>query len=143
MSKELKALMKKNKELILYVVVGGLTTLVSMASYYGLVLTVLDPRDPIKLQAANVISWLCAVTFAYVANRRLVFESKSEKVAGEALRFFGARLFTLGVDMLFMGIWVGLLELNDKWGKLVVQLVVLILNYVFSKCFVFVKEKNR
>ena len=50
-------LYRKYKEIINYLIVGGCTTLVSLGTYYGLVLTVLDPKDPVKLQAANILSW--------------------------------------------------------------------------------------
>lgn len=135
-------MLRKYKEVILYVIVGGLTTLVSLGCYYALVLTLLDPLNAYELQAANVISWICAVTFAYVANRSFVFESRNPKILAEAGRFFGARLLTLGADMLFMGLWVSVFSLSDKWGKLIAQMVVMILNYIFSKCFVFINREK-
>ena len=73
----IKELYLKYKEIINYLIVGVLTTVVSLTVYYGLVLTVLNPKNPIQLQAANIASWICAVAFAYWANRKFVFESKS------------------------------------------------------------------
>ena len=58
----MKELYNKYKEIINYVIVGGLTTVVSLAVYYALVLTVLNPDNPVQLQIANVISWIAAVT---------------------------------------------------------------------------------
>ena len=69
-------LYKKHKEIINYLIVGGLTTVVSMAVFYGSTLTFLDGNDAIELQIANVISWISAVVFSYFANRIFVFESK-------------------------------------------------------------------
>ena len=74
-----KTLYQKYKELINYLIVGGLTTVVSLGVYYGCVLTFLNPEVPVQLQAANVLSWIAAVTFAYFTNRKYVFESKNEK----------------------------------------------------------------
>ena len=70
----------KNKygEIISYLIVGVLSTVVSMSVYYGLVLTILDPNDAIMLQVANVISWVVSVTFAYFTNRKFVFKSKEK-----------------------------------------------------------------
>ena len=61
---------KKYKEIINYLVVGGLTTVVSLGTYYICVLTVLDPQKGWQMQTANVISWIAAVTFAFFANRK-------------------------------------------------------------------------
>lgn len=71
-------LYKKYKEIINYLIVGGLTTIVSLGVYYICVFTILNPNVPFELKDANVISWIVAVTFAYFTNRRFVFESKSK-----------------------------------------------------------------
>ena len=76
----LKKLKSNYGEIISYLIVGVLTTVVSRGVYYGLVLTVLDPNDAILLQAANVISWVAAVTFAYFTNRKFVFKSKEKNM---------------------------------------------------------------
>ena len=76
MNNQLKTLYFKYKEIINYLIVGGLTTVVSLVTYYLCVLTFLDPGHPVQLQIANVISWIFAVTFAYFTNRKYVFESK-------------------------------------------------------------------
>ena len=65
----MRELYQKYKEIIRYLIVGVLTTVVSLASYYLCVYTILDPDSPLQLQAANVISWIAAVTFAYFTNR--------------------------------------------------------------------------
>ncbi len=124
-------------EIIRYLIVGGLTTVVSLTVYYGCVLTVLDPDDPVQLQAANLISWIVAVTFAYVMNRIFVFRSSSENVFSEARAFYMARVGTLLMDMAIMFLGVTVLGFSDKIMKLVVQVVVTVANYVFSKLFVF------
>lgn len=132
---------KKNKEVINYIMVGILTTLVSLAVYYALVLTILNPEDALLLQVANVISWIASVTFAYFANRKFVFESKNEHIVLEAMKFYLSRLGTLLLDMAIMYIGVSLLFYNDKFVKIIVQIIVIIVNYIFSKLFVFQKPQ--
>lgn len=132
---------KKNKEVINYIMVGILTTLVSLAVYYALVLTILNPEDALLLQVANVISWIASVTFAYFANRKFVFESKNEHIVLEAMKFYLSRLGTLLLDMTIMYIGVSLLFYNDKFVRIVVQIIVIIVNYIFSKLFVFQKPQ--
>ncbi len=131
---------QKYKELINYVIVGGLTTFVSLAVYYGSVLTFLNPESAVQLQAANVLSWIAAVTFAYFTNRKFVFQSENKNMLREAAAFYGSRITTLLLDMACMFIMVTVLEINDKIAKLAVQVIVMVLNYVLSKLFVFRKR---
>lgn len=133
-------LYKKYEEIINYLIVGGLTTVVSLGSYYLCIYTFLDPDVWYQLQAANIISWICAVTFAYFANRIFVFKSKNQKNFKEAISFYGSRVATLLMDMGIMFVFVTLLHLNDKIMKLVVQVVVTVANYILSKLFVFKKK---
>ncbi len=133
-------LYKKYEEIINYLIVGGLTTVVSLGSYYLCILTFLNPDIWYQLQAANIISWICAVTFAYFTNRIFVFKSKNKNKLKEAVSFYSSRVATLLMDMGIMFIFVTLLHLNDKIIKLVVQVVVTIANYIFSKLFVFKKK---
>ena len=97
---------KKYKEIINYLVVGVLTTIVSLVVYYGCVMTFLDPSNAIQLQIANILSWILAVTFAYFSNRKFVFESKNPNMLKEAISFVNARIVTLLMDMLCMFILV-------------------------------------
>ena len=131
---------KKYKEIINYLIVGVLTTVVSLAVYYVCVITFLDPQNAIELQIANVISWIVAVTFAYITNRKFVFESKNPDMLKEASAFVGARIVTLLMDMFCMFIMVTCMGLSDKIAKLMVQVIVIVANYVFSKIFVFRKK---
>ena len=124
------------------VIFGVLTTVVSLATYYGLTLTILDPEKAVELQIANIISWIAAVTFAYFTNRKWVFENKEKANIKEASKFYLSRVSTLLIDMALMFIFVTKLGVNDKIMKLVVQVVVTILNYVFSKFIVFREKKN-
>lgn len=138
--KKILDLYKKYEEIVNYLIVGGLTTVVSLASYYICVLTILNPKDALELQIANIISWICAVTFAYVTNRKFVFKSKSKDIKREVISFTSARIVTLIMDMVIMWLMVTLMHFNDKIAKLVVQVVVTIGNYLLSKLFVFKKN---
>lgn len=135
-------LYKKNKEIINYLVVGVLTTVVSLGVYYSVVFTILDPNDAFQLQIANVLSWIVAVTFAYFMNRKYVFESTNTNLIKEAVKFYMSRVSTLVMDMAIMFIGVTVLSFDDKIVKIVVQVVVIVANYMFSKLFVFAKEKK-
>lgn len=135
-------LYKNNKEIINYLIIGVLTTIVSLVTYYLLTFSVLNPNNDIELQIANVISWIVSVAFAYVTNRKYVFESKSKDIKKELSKFVSSRITTLLIDMGLMFIFVSLLSFNDKIIKLIVQFVVIVLNYVFSKLFVFKKDNN-
>lgn len=140
---KIKVLFRKYREIISYLIVGGLTTLVSLGSYYGCVLTFLDPHSPVQLQLANVISWIAAVTFAYVTNRKFVFQSHNKAVVREAGKFFLSRVGTLLLDMAIMFLTVTVIGMNDKIAKLIVQVVVTIANYVVSKLVVFRHNRER
>ena len=140
MMKKCMELYKQYKEIINYLIVGVLTTVVSLGVYYACVLTFLDPENAIQLQVANIISWVAAVTFAYFTNRKFVFESQNPDMLKEASAFVGARVATLLMDMLCMFIMVTCMGWSDKIAKLVVQVIVTVANYVFSKIFVFRKK---
>ena len=130
---DVKKLVEKYKEIIRYLIVGGLTTVVSLGSYYILVITVLDPQSGLQLQIANLLSWVAAVTFAYVANRVFVFKSVRKDWLHEAIAFYSSRIATLLFDVVIMFVMVTLLKYNDKVVKLFVQVVVTIGNYILSK----------
>lgn len=136
-------LYRKNKEIINYLIVGVLTTVVSLAAYYACVLTFLDPGSAVQLQIANVLSWIAAVTFAYFTNRKYVFESENRQILKEAASFCASRLATLLLDMGFMFLLVTAGGINDKIAKLIVQVLVMISNYILSKFFVFKKEQRK
>lgn len=134
-------LYKKYKEIINYLIFGVLTTVVSLATYYICVFTFLNPENPVELQIANIISWIFAVLFAYVTNRKYVFESKEKNKVKEATKFVGSRVFTLILDMGVMWLGVTILGFSDKIMKMVSQVLIIIGNYIISKLFVFKKEQ--
>ncbi|MBQ4473916.1 MAG: GtrA family protein [Lachnospiraceae bacterium] len=129
-------------EVLLYLVFGVLTTLVDYVVFWlmGKVLG----ESMLMIQAANVIAWIAAVVFAFVTNKRWVFRSEERSfsgVAGEFFRFTGARLFSLLVSMGIIYVGVDLLKLSPMLSKIASSVVVVILNYIFSKWLVFRKKE--
>ena len=135
----MKKLLKKYRELIMYLIFGVLTTAVSLLIYYALVYTILNPNKAFELQIANIMSWFGAVCFAYITNRIFVFESKEKKKTKEATKFLISRITTLLMDMFIMFLFVSVFHLNDKVIKIISQIVVIVSNYLFSKLLVFKK----
>ncbi len=150
------------REIVTYIIFGVLTTAVNLVTFYitkqifisigwdGVFNAMLGSAGWEKALAllgsgtdyldATVIAWTVAVIFAFVTNKLIVFESKSWKpaVAGkEFVGFIGARLFSLLVELLCMFIMVTLLHWNEFVAKVIVQIIVVILNYVFSKLIIF------
>ena len=124
----IKELYLKYKEIINYLIFGVLTTVVSLATYYICVYTFLNPDNSLQLQVANIVSWIAGVTFAYITNRKFVFESEEQEKLKEAGKFVTSRIATLLTDMLIMFIGVTILKLNDKIIKLISQIIVIIAN---------------
>ena len=133
-----------NRETISYLVFGVLTTAVSIISYeiVKLMLTGGAEPSPVQMNIANVSSWILAVTFAYVTNKIFVFRSMSmsyKVLLKEISAFVGARLLSLGFEIVWMNITVSLLHFNDSICKIAAQFVIVVMNYIFSKLFIFKK----
>ena len=150
----IKEALKKYKEPILYVLFGGFTTVVNFVVFYLMNRVAGEEFYLVN----NVIAWLAAVIFAYITNKLWVFESKSlaaKTVFKELAEFFSARIFSLGVEE--GGLWLFVDQLGfdgfyfsvfgfEVTGKLIAKLVlaviVVILNYFFSKFIIFRKSKK-
>lgn len=137
----IRKLYKKYEELIWYLIVGGCTVVVSLASYYLL-------RNTFRMyyQTANILSWIFAVVFAYVTNKKFVFRSQYagvKKTLLEAGSFFSARLASLAAEVLSMYFFVRICGMDDRIVKLMNQVLVMILNYILSKFWVFHKKRNK
>ncbi|MBR3227236.1 MAG: GtrA family protein [Erysipelotrichaceae bacterium] len=133
----IKELFNKYKEVISYLFFGGCTFVVSIASFY-----VLNRVMLLNEHIANVISWILAVTFAYITNKIFVFNSKTRDFKGltkEIISFFSARLLTLGMEEIILFVGVNLMNVDTMLVKIVGQIVVIISNYFLSKLFIFKK----
>lgn len=125
-------LVRKYDEIIRYIIAGIITTIVSIASYNLL------RNINIDYKICTILSWILAVIFAYFINKLFVFKSQKNNIK-EFINFILARLLSLFIEFIFMMIMVDFININDRIAKLIVQFVVLVLNYVFSKFFVFKK----
>ena len=128
-------LYKKYKEIINYLIFGGLTTLISIFTY-----ALFAKVFHIDYLISNVLSWIIAVLFAYITNKIFVFESKSKKNIKEITSFFFFRVVSLIMEMVILYIFVDMLHIDDLVTKIIAQIIVIVSNYVFSKVFVFKKD---
>lgn len=124
------------KELISYLIFGVLTTVVNIVVYY-----VFNTWLQVNYLVSNAIAWIASVLFAYITNRKYVFDSKNTSMFNELVKFIGARLSTGIMDMILMWLLVDVLSMNSMVSKIVVNVLVIVLNYVLSKVFVFKKEE--
>lgn len=138
--KKIKECFNKYREPILYVVFGGLTTLVSFAAYWILV-----DGFHVHYMVSTVLSWIISVTFAYITNRRWVFQSRAHgfrAILTEMASFYACRLASGFLEMGLMFVGVDLLRINDKVVKLIANVIVVITNYILSKLIVFRKKRD-
>ena len=132
---------REHREGMRYLVFGVLTTLLNL-----LIFTICCRIIKIQVVISNIISWIIAVLFAYVTNKLYVFDSKviqKKELAREIISFFNARIVTLVIETVFLWATVIKLGLNEIIMKIIVNIIVIVLNFVFSKIFIFKEEKNR
>lgn len=134
----MQELIIKNKEIIKYLIFGILTTLVNILCFY-----ILDKLN-IDIYINNTISWIVSVIFAFITNKLYVFESKSldiKIIFKEGTSFLGARIFSYFVDMGTIYLLFDGLRINKLISKIVSNIIVIIINYIFSK-FIFKKKEG-
>lgn len=138
--KKLKGLIVRfyNNDVIRYIFFGGCTTLVNLVCFFVL------RKCNVELTIANVISIIVAIIFAYMVNSKYVFQDKCETLADHIrpfCKFISARLLTMVIEV--GGVWllVEKMGMSDMVGKFCTQFIVLALNYIFSKFFVFTTGK--
>lgn len=163
----MKALIKKYREIIVYIIVGVMTTIFCWTLCFIAKRWIFDVSKPFQNFVNNTLNWICGVSFAYPLNRRWVFKSKNKNILVEFLKFAASRVTTWGVDVVVMWLFVnvtdfikpisklcswvgyetdaeGLENLNYWFVKIFISSVlVMIFNYVFSKLIVFKKEKEK
>lgn len=136
--KRMIELLKKYKSFIAYAVFGVFTTIVNIVTY-----NVCYYNFEISNTLSNIIAWVLAVTFAYLTNKVWVFDSKSwkwEVLRREVPAFISCRLATGVMDLIIMFVCVDLLGWHAMLMKLLSNVLVIILNYVFSKLVIFKKR---
>ena len=120
------------RELVLYVVFGAFTFFVNIAVYF-----LFEDVLGVNYLISNIVAWFFSVLFAYITNRIWVFESKSPDILKEMALFFGGRIFSGVVDTALMYLFIDVMMIGDAISKIVVQIIVIVLNYIFSKLIVF------
>ena len=131
----MKELFVKYKEIILYLIFGVLTTLINIVIFF-----LFSDIFKINYLFSNVVAWIISVTFAFITNKLYVFEVKNnENTIKEAVSFVTFRLVSLAIDMLLMFIMIDIMKVNKMISKVIVNALVVIINYVTSKLFTFKK----
>ncbi len=128
---------QKHKEILLYLFFGGCAFVISIGSF-----SILNVGFKVNELIANIISWILAVLFAFFTNRTWVFDSQTDSASAfgkQFLSFVSARIVTLIIEEAIIFVFITLMGLNSVGVKVVAQIVVIILNYIFSKLFVFRK----
>ena len=144
MIETIKKLLVKYRELIVYVIVGGITTVINWCVSFLLDAFVFDSSVPLQNTIINVIAWFVAVVASFPMNRKWVFQSKNPNWVGEFFGFTASRLTTLGIEELVMLLCVNVFGISFRISKVfIASVLVIILNYVFSKILVFRKGQTQ
>lgn len=137
--KKIFALLKKYKQIILYLIFGALTTALNVAVYWLMAHPLGVPTLP-----STLVAWVAGVLFAFFTNKFIVFESRGKRGFWLELGSFTlARVVTGALDALIMLVFVDLLLFNDLIVKIISNIVVIILNYIFSKFIIFRKNRTQ
>ena len=140
MTEKIKELYRKYEEIIVYLIVGVLTTIFSWFACFVAEFLGLDSSNDIQNFIINTIGWIAGVLFAYPLNRKWVFHSSNPHIIKEFTGFAGSRLSTWILDIVIMWVTVNLIGMNYWIAKIFISsVIVTILNYVFSKILIFKK----
>ncbi len=125
------------KELTNYLVIGILTTTVSLITYYILIKIIFTSQSKSDIQLANFLSWFCSVIFAYFTSRDFVFNSKETNKLKESICFLASRVATLILEIILIEIMIYLFKSGSYTCKIASQALAIISNYVLAKLIVF------
>ncbi len=133
-----KTLFNKYKEIIMYGIMGVLTTIVNI-----IVFAICEKIIGINALVSNVIAWIVSVIFAYITNKLFVFESKSFKkeiLIKEIISFTSARIFSLLLEEVIIYVMIDIMNINSLIVKVFSNIVVIVVNYILSKLVIFKKK---
>ena len=139
MIEKCKALLHKYRETVMYLIVGVATTVVSFALDYALLFL------GMHYLVAQTLSWIGAVSFAYITNKIWVFESKVRgflPLVKEFASFVLSRLFSFGVETLLLWLMVDIAAISEGIAKIPVAVLTVVLNYITGKLLVFRGERK-
>lgn len=144
--KSLVSWYRKHQEGMRYLVFGALTTIVNIVTYsiFSAIILKAIPSESLRVNISEIIAFIVGVIFAYITNKLYVFNSETKGIkdlAREITSFFSCRIFTEVISILMMNaaVW---LHINDILMKVISNIVVIILNFVFSKILIFKKDKK-
>ena len=146
MTEKCKALYRKYEEIIVYLIVGVLTTIVAWTAKFvanALLFRNTMYPTPFENTVLSTINWVAGVIFAYFTNRRFVFKSKNVSrgsLLKEFASFIGARIATEFLEVGFMYLAVDIFGMNSYIAKLIGQVLVIVSNYFLSKLWIFKKK---
>ena len=128
---------KKLKEFTNYLLIGILTTTVSLITFFVFTKTIFITQTPKDVQMANFMSWFCSVVFAYFTSRDFVFNSKESNKVKEAIYFLSSRVITLLLEIILIEIMIYLFSSGQYMCKVASQALAIVMNYVLAKILVF------
>ena len=137
--KKLAEIYRKHQEGMRYLVFGALSTVINIV-----VFAICSKTANLSTTISNTIAWIVAVLFAYITNKIYVFNSKTTKIkelTKEIISFFSARIVTLVLETAFLWVVIDKLGFNEILMKIISNIIVIILNFIFSKIFIF-KSKS-
>ena len=140
---KMKELCIKHREIIVYLIVGVMTTVFAWAiRFLWNIVFYAGTAHPLPIQTTilTIVEFIAGVSFAYPTNRKWVFRSTNPNILKEAAGFVSARLTTLAIQMLLNLVIINVLHVNFYVATVVIGIIVVILNYVFSKLLVFRKK---
>lgn len=126
-------------EIITYLIFGVLTTLINIMTFKVFI------SFSISYEIATILSWVFSVIFAFITNKKYVFKSsnnKNKKLIKELFCFFGVRILSLGIDLLCMYICIEIILIGQMTSKILSNIIVVIINYILSKFFIFGQKKD-
>ena len=144
MMDRIKALCVKHREIIVYLIVGVMTTIVAWSvKFLWNIVFYAGTAHPLPVQTTilTIVEFVAGVAFAYPTNRKWVFQSTNPNILKEAAGFVASRLATLGIQMLLNLVLINVLNMNFYLATVLISVVVVVSNYVFSKLLVFRKKK--
>lgn len=142
---KIKELCVKHREILVYLIVGVMTTVFAWAiRFLWNIVFYAGTAHPLPVQTTilTIVEFIAGVSFAYPTNRKWVFRSTNPNILKEAAGFVSARLTTLAIQMLLNLVIINLLHVNFYVATVVIGIIVVILNYVFSKLLVFRKKST-
>ena len=129
--------LEKLKELTNYLIIGILTTTVSLITFLIFTQLLFTSQTKTDIQLANFLSWFCSVIFAYFASRNFVFNSKETNKIKESIYFLTSRVITLLLEIILIEMMIYLFNSGSYTCKIASQALAIISNYVLAKLIVF------